>query len=265
MKVDRKRSYDEKLEYDYEVVMDLGEEDVGNPLPAKKRVKASPNSAFNVVEERDTDIKQSRLAPVLVKRTKKPLPTRAEDGKLIFPDFPEFQPNLTPKEIIQAGSFGGCYFKQITSAVTGQTYSDAWRVFPSDWFEGLNISEQVASPTYNKEVNTYKVSCGSSVQQWEESGWVTEADPYGWLQWYCRFYLGRRCSDDYRQITRALGVMGPTGRWRKNLVNKCLNSGKPMEEALNDFSISPKIRQLLQQWGYRLTLADLRAPSPRKK
>jgi hypothetical protein len=49
-----------------------------------------------------------------------------------------------------------------------------------------------------------------------------------------------------RQISRALGVMGPSGRWKKNLINKCLNSGKPMEEALNDFKISPKVRQLLQ-------------------
>jgi hypothetical protein len=40
--------------------------------------------------------------------------------------------------------------------------------------------------------------------------------------------------------------MGPSGRWKKNLINKCLNSGKPMEEALNDFKISPKVRQLLQ-------------------
>jgi len=263
MQVDRKRCYDEILEYD--LFMEF-EDDFVYPQLENKRVKPSPDSFFNVFEEKAGDIiKQSRLAAVEVNKLKKPLPKRSEDGRLIFADFPEFQPNLTPKEIIQVGSFGGCYFKTITSGVTGQTYSDAWSAFPADWFEGLVIKEQVASTTYNKKINTYKVSCGSSIQQWEESGWVTEADPYGWFQWYCRFYLGRRCSDDHRQISRALGVMGPMGRWRKNLVNRCLNSGKQMEEALNDFSISPKIRQLLQQWGYRLTLAALRVPSPRKK
>ena len=29
---------------------------------------------------------------------------------------------------------------------------------------------------------------------------------YGWFQWYCRFYQGRRTSDDIRQISRINGV-----------------------------------------------------------
>jgi hypothetical protein len=194
MKAEGKHLYDE--EYDYEALLEFAEEEMADLRPAKKRSKGSTTSEVSIIEE--VEKRPSRLAPVSLDKAKKPLPRRSEDGKLIFVDFPEFQPNLTPKEIIQAGSFGGCYFKQITSRVTGQTYSDAWREFPYDWFEGLAITEQVASTTYNKEINTYKVSCGSSVQQWEESDWVTEIDPYGWFQWYCRFYLGRRCSDDYR-------------------------------------------------------------------
>jgi hypothetical protein len=81
---------------------------------------------------------------------------------------------------------------------------------------------------------------------WEESGWITEADPYGWFQWYCRFYLGRRCSDDARQVSRAQGVMGPTGRWRRNLMNKIINHSSPLEKAVENVNISPKVRQLLQ-------------------
>jgi hypothetical protein len=23
---------------------------------------------------------------------------------------------------------------------------------------------------------------------WEQSGWIVAQDPYGWFQWYCRFY-----------------------------------------------------------------------------
>jgi hypothetical protein len=61
--------------------------------------------------------------------------------------------------------------------------------------------------------------------------------------------------------------MGPFGRWRRNLINKCVASGLAPEQAVADTSISPKIRQLLLQWGYQLTLSDLRsgAAMPSKK
>jgi hypothetical protein len=62
-----------------------------------------------------------------------------------------------------------------------------------------------------------------------------------------------------RQISRALGVMGPSGRWRRNLINKCLTSGQPIEQAVDNHEISPKVRQLLQHWGYRLLLNDVEA------
>ena len=86
------------------------------------------------------------------------------------------------------------------------------------------------------------------LNMWETSGWIKDIDPYGWFQWYCRFYLGRRCSDDERQIKRGLGVIGKKGRWRNNLKNKILNSTKNPKDALEDYSISPKVRQLLQHW-----------------
>ena len=38
-------------------------------------------------------------------------------GTIHFSDFPSFKPNLTPKEIIQMGSFGGTYFRPIYSSV----------------------------------------------------------------------------------------------------------------------------------------------------
>jgi hypothetical protein len=36
-----------------------------------------------------------------------PLPKRNAKGELVFADHPELRPNLTPKEVMQLGSFGG--------------------------------------------------------------------------------------------------------------------------------------------------------------
>lgn len=43
----------------------------------------------------------------------------------------EFRPNLTPKEVMQMGSFGGSYFRPIRSSVTNMSYKDVWKEFPS--------------------------------------------------------------------------------------------------------------------------------------
>ena len=46
-------------------------------------------------------------------------------GELVFSDKKNFRPRLTPKEIMQAGSFGGTYFRPIFSSITGQVHKDA--------------------------------------------------------------------------------------------------------------------------------------------
>ena len=109
-----------------------------------------------------------------------PIPIKNKDGILYFPDYPQFKPNLTPKEILQLGSFGGTYFRVIHSGVTGQTYHDAWKEFPIDWYDGLDIKKYISSPTYDKSLNYYKAKCGGDLHMWESSGWITEVDPFGW-------------------------------------------------------------------------------------
>merc|ERR1712051_771800 len=65
------------------------------------------------------------------------LPKRNTDGvTLIFPDQEEFRPNMTPKEVLQAGSFGGTYFRPIKSSVTNLKYNKMWDELPQKWIEG---------------------------------------------------------------------------------------------------------------------------------
>jgi len=172
-----------------------------------------------------------------------------------FKDHPEFKPNLSPQQVLKMGSFGGTYFRPIYSSVTKKHYKseDVIKEYPKSWFKGIDIDTMVISPDYDKNINKYKVECGSTLEAWEDKGWIVEQDPYGWFQWYCRFYRGRRTDDDARQIKRWLNFAGPKGRFKKNLINKI----KDNNADIDDYTISPVIRQSLQHWGYKVTKKDL--------
>ena len=40
-----------------------------------------------------------------------------------------FNPNKTPIEIIKEGAFGGTYFRDIYSSITGKWYRNSWKEF----------------------------------------------------------------------------------------------------------------------------------------
>ena len=192
-----------------------------------------------------------------------PLPKRASNGDLIFADHKEFFPNRTPEEVLRGGAFGGTYFRPITSAVTNISYKSsdvlADTVQP-EWIAGLK-ADQLTSMTYRTEKNKYGVKCGGSLGMWESSGWMADCDPYGWFQWYCRFYQGRRCSDDKRQIQRYNSATGPTGRFRTQLLNKILSAGTTVD----DRNISPVVRQVLWHWGFQPTKEILAQHAQKQK
>jgi hypothetical protein len=146
--------------------------------------------------------------------------------------------------------------------VTGEKLKAQWKEFPPEWFKGIDPKAKLTRPwnKYEKSVNTYGVKCGGTLDMWESSGWITAQDPYGWFQWYCRFYLGRRSDDDDRQIKRWEGVTGKKGRFRNTLIGKCARSGRRFDDA----SVSPVVRQSLQHWGYELTLRDAQAYAKKK-
>lgn len=185
---------------------------------------------------------------------KKPLPERLNNKTYFFKDYPEFKPNLSPEEIFNKGAFGGTYFRPIYSSVTGKNYKNKHKEFEKyGWFKNLDVKKMVTSSICDESINLYKVRAGSSLDAWEKSGWIKEIDPYGWFQWYCRFFVGRRCYDDERQIGRWNKYAGEyAGRYRRRLINMCINNNKEY----NDFTVSPVIRQGLLHWAYELNLND---------
>ena len=90
---------------------------------------------------------------------------------------------------------------------------------------------------------------GTSLRFWESKGWISKVDPCGWFQWYCRYWLGRRSSDDERQIRRWRAIFN---RFKSVLVKMIKNKGAKFD----DYSVSPKIRQILLHWGHELVESD---------
>lgn len=72
----------------------------------------------------------------------------------------------------------------------------------TDPSEGFSPETHLTSTAQDPSVNRYKKLAGQGLKEWEKSGWIWEGDPRGWMQWYIRFYEGRRCQDDTRQVMR---------------------------------------------------------------
>ena len=93
-----------------------------------------------------------------------------------------FNPNKTPVEVINEGSFGGTYFRDIYSGVNGKWYRNTWKEF--DFLKSVD-NRLYSSNYYDVNVNKYGVTRSTSLRFWENKGWIKGQDPYGWFQWYC--------------------------------------------------------------------------------
>ena len=99
----------------------------------------------------------------------------------------EFKPELTPKQMLELGVFGGKYM------------TDCRKEFPRDWFKNAKL----CSEKHNPELNYFKINASQPLSVWKKKGWIYPEDPRGWFQWYCRYYMGRRIpEEDLRQIKR---------------------------------------------------------------
>ncbi|HPB60309.1 MAG TPA: hypothetical protein PLS91_01710 [Candidatus Paceibacterota bacterium] len=135
----------------------------------------------------------------------------------------DFKPELSPKEMLRLGVFGGKYV------------TDCQKEFPADWFAKAKLSPE----KHDARLNYFKVRASQPLAVWRARGWINnEHDPRGWFQWYCRYWQGRRLpEEDARQISR----------WKKmrrhvTQVKKNCRAG--------DIFCRPRQRQALLHWAY---------------
>lgn len=69
-------------------------------------------------------------------------------------------------------------------------------------FSRSDEAERLINPDPDGAINRFGVRAGQSLQEWEKAGWIWAEDPRGWAEWYIRFWDGRRCEDDERQVKR---------------------------------------------------------------
>lgn len=135
---------------------------------------------------------------------------------------PEFQPELTPKEMLALGVFGGKYM------------TDCKKEFPKSWYARAKLSKH-----HDDTLNFFHKHASQPLKVWREKGWINEKhDPRGWFQWYCRYYMGRRLpKEDQRQIKRWKAMKRHVAQVKKH----CRKG---------DWSCRSTQRQALLHWAY---------------
>jgi len=67
---------------------------------------------------------------------------------------PEFKPQLTPKQMLEAGVFGGKYM------------TDCRREFPASWFKKAKLNPQKHDPN----LNCFGVNASKPLSYWRQKG-----------------------------------------------------------------------------------------------
>jgi hypothetical protein len=134
---------------------------------------------------------------------------------------PEFRPELTPRQMLELGVFGGKYM------------TDCQKEFPESWYKKAKLCSEFHDP----KLNFFGVNASQPLSVWIKKEWIYPEDPRGWFQWYCRYFMGRRCDDDARQIKRWKAYKRHISQIQKNCIP-------------GDLSCRPKQRQSLLHWAY---------------
>ena len=135
---------------------------------------------------------------------------------------PEFDPELTPKQVLGLGLFGGKYM------------TDCRGEFPASWFTGARLSPS----RRDCSLNYFGVDASQPLSVWRSKGWIHAHDPRGWFQWYCRYYMGRRLpQEDQRQIARWKAMRRHVAQIKRHC-------------ELGDLICRQRQRQALLHWAY---------------
>ncbi len=134
-----------------------------------------------------------------------------------------FKPDLTPKQMLSLGVFGGKYM------------TDCKKEFPKSWFTHAKLSHKF----HDFKLNYFGVNASQSLSVWRKNNWINKKeDPRGWFQWYARYYMGRRIpKEDERQIKRWKMMTRHIAQIKKNC-------------RVGDFSCRRVQRQALLHWAY---------------
>lgn len=133
-----------------------------------------------------------------------------------------FAPELTPKQMLEMGVFGGKYM------------TDCKQEFPTSWFENAKLNPE----QYDSDLNYFGVRASQPLSVWRKKGWIYPDDPRGWFQWYCRYFIGRRLGEeDERQIKRWRAMTRHIAQIKKNCQQ-------------GDILCRRKQRQALLHWAY---------------
>jgi hypothetical protein len=129
---------------------------------------------------------------------------------------PGFAPELTPKQMLELGVFGGKYM------------TDCRKEFPASWFKRAKLSPDRARAS----LNYFGVNASQPLSEWRRKHWIHPDGPRGWFQWYCRYYCGRRSQDDLRQIARWRAVRRHVAQLKKHCKPRDLNCRRRQRQAL---------------------------------
>ncbi len=139
----------------------------------------------------------------------------------------EYKPDLSPKEMLTLGVFGGAYF-------IGENNLKP-KEYPASWWRKVKLSPDSKQ---HKENNFFGVLASQSLTEWQRKGWIGKDDPHGWFEWYCRYYMGRRLpKEDAKQIQRWRAIRRHIGQIRAHC--------RP-----GDIHCRPRQRQALLHWAY---------------
>lgn len=161
------------------------------------------------------------------------IPTSSDQKK--FLTLPGFNPHYTPREILELGVFGGTYFSKYRSQ----------QGLPKELFEGLPI-EKYDAASFDVNNNYFQVNADQRRRDFNMPNEFRMIDPFGWFQWYCNFFYGRKTGADVHR----------SAQWKDELqtimfyINKACEL---QEKPLTDLTVEPVWRQQALNFGWDST------------